>query len=205
MSQTYFDAVADQWDAMHEQFFPDRLKDEAADAMGVRVGGRYLDVGAGTGFLTSALVARGAHATAIDASPEMVRLLRARFPGIDAREADAERLPFPDASFDGAFANMCLHHVERPEAALREMARVVKPGGRIVVTDLDAHEHEFLRVEHHERWMGFERDDVRAWMRDAGLEEVTVDCAGADCCADSASGGARAEISVFLAVGRKAA
>lgn len=55
------------------------------------------------------------------------------------------------------FANMCPHHVENPPEAIREMARVVQPGGRLVITDLEPHDFTFLREEHHDRWMGFAR------------------------------------------------
>jgi hypothetical protein len=76
-------------------------------------------------------------------------------------------------------------------------------GGRLAITDLDAHEFAFLRTEHHDRWMGFERDAVYGWLLDAGLETVGTDCVGADCCADSSSSGESASISIFVAFGRK--
>lgn len=205
MSTPYFDAVAPRWDSMRSSFFPDAVREKAIAASGVRTGGRALDVGAGTGFVSEALLERGVRVVAVDASPEMVRLLEARLGprGLVARLGDAERLPVEDDSADGVFANMCLHHVERPGAALREMTRAAAPGGAVVVTDLDAHGFTWLREEHHDRWMGFERAQVAAWMREAGLVDVAVEDASEECCASSGCGGADARIGIFLARGVK--
>jgi hypothetical protein len=68
---------------------------------------------------------------------------------------------------------------------------------------LDADEFTFLRTEHHDRWMGFERDAVRGWLLDAGLQNVGTDCVGTNCCADPITSGESASISIFVAFGRK--
>ena len=116
----------------------------------------------------------------------------------------AEHLPLETASVDYAFANMYLHHVEDPPTAIAEMVRILKPGGRLVVTDLDTHEFEFLRTEQHDRWLGFERADVRRWFREAGLDGVRVECVGEKCCAESEDG-EDAAISIFIASGARPA
>ena len=102
-----------------------------------------------------------------------------------------------------AFANMHLHHVPAPGEAVKEMARTLGPGGRLVNTDLDAHDFEFLREEHHDRWMGFERSDIERWFREAGLSGVSVEDARESCCAESASGAESASVSIFAASGVK--
>ncbi len=83
------------------------------------------------------------------------------------------------------------------------MARIVKPGGRVVITDLDEHTFEFLVAEQHDRWMGFKREDVKRWFEEAGLQNVAVESVNVSCCADSACKTERAEVSMFLAIGVK--
>ena len=118
---------------------------------------------------------------------------------------EAESLPLDAASVDYAFANMFLHHVEDPAATIKDMARTLKPGGKLVITDLDEHTHEFLREEQHDRWLGFKREAVAAWFEAAGLTNVIVDCIeGEECCATSCTcSDEHAEISIFVASGQK--
>ena len=99
---------------------------------------------------------------AADKSEKMLDGLRRRIPvsGVERRVGSAERIPIEDEAVDYVFANMLLHHVEEPSRAIREMARVLRPGGVVVVTDLDSHEFEFLRTERHDHWKGFERVNV---------------------------------------------
>jgi len=68
---------------------------------------------------------------------------------------------------------------------------------------MDEHEFEFLLREHHDRWMGFKREQVERWFLEAELKNVVVDCAGEDCCAQSSGGDEIASVSVFLASGEK--
>jgi SAM-dependent methyltransferase len=95
-----------------------------ADFAGVTSGMRVLDVGAGTGALTAALLARGASVAAADPSPEFVAVLRRRFPGLEVEEAPAESLPYGTGVFDLALAQLVLAFVTDGPAAVAEMARV---------------------------------------------------------------------------------
>ena len=104
-----------------------------ADACGVRAGQRVLDVGCGPGALTVELVRRlGPDAvTAIDPSPPFVEAAAARFPRVDVRTGAAEDLPFADATFDAALAQLVVHFMADPVQGLREMGRVTRPGGTV--------------------------------------------------------------------------
>jgi hypothetical protein len=79
---------------------------------------------------------------------------------------------------------------------------VLKPGGRLVVTDADTHDHQWLRIEQHDRWLGFDRQEVAAWFTRAGLEDVRVGDTR-EICSPVSSAGTRAAITIFLATGRK--
>ncbi len=204
-SQDYFDDVAENWDAMRESFFPDEVRDVALATAGVRAGEVAGDVGAGSGFITQALLRAGASVIAVDPSEAMLEVMKQKFGSQAAayRQGSAEALPIPDGALDHVFANMALHHVEHPEQAIHEMARTLKPGGKLVITDLDEHHFTFLAEEHHDRWMGFKRGDVQHWFEQAGLKQVSVKGIGSECCADSSCGTQRAEVSIFIALGIK--
>jgi ubiquinone/menaquinone biosynthesis C-methylase UbiE len=203
----YFDEIGADWDDFREGLFSEAVRDRALDVANVKAGELAADIGAGTGFLTEALAARGLRVLAVDQSEVMLEELGRKFSvidGVECRRGVAEALPIDDACVDHAFANMFLHHVEDPAPTIREMARTLRPGGHLVITDLDAHEHEFLREEQHDRWLGFERDDVRTWLSEAGLVDVKTDCAGSDCCTTSSAGEGIA-VSIFIASAKRPA
>ncbi|MBN0045963.1 class I SAM-dependent methyltransferase [Streptomyces actuosus] len=102
------------------------------DTAGVGAGTRVLDVGTGTGTAAAAAVERGARVRAVDADAGMVAAARAR--GVDARTAVLPELPYGDGEFDAVVGNFALNHVGRPRAALAELRRVLRPGGRVAVT-----------------------------------------------------------------------
>ncbi|AXI80867.1 class I SAM-dependent methyltransferase [Peterkaempfera bronchialis] len=104
------------------------------DAAGVRQGTRVLDVGTGTGTAAAAACARGAAVAAVDAEPGMVTLAARTAPDAEVRLAALPGLPFPDDAFDAVVGNFVLNHVGRPRAALAELHRVTRPGGRIALT-----------------------------------------------------------------------
>ncbi|MFQ5854132.1 MAG: class I SAM-dependent methyltransferase [Anaerolineae bacterium] len=205
-SRDYFDRVAHEWDEMRESFFSEAVRDKAFTVAGIQAGQLAADIGAGTGFVAEGLVQNGLRVIAVDQSEAMLAEMRSKFAGvegIDYRVGEADRLPIPDEAVDYAFANMYLHHVQFPPQAIKEMVRTVKPGGRLVITDLDEHHFDFLRDEHHDRWMGFKREKIEEWFLEAGLKNIVVDCVGEDCCAQSSRGGEYASISIFVASGEK--
>lgn len=136
--------------------------------------GRVLDIGTGTGRLLELLAPRVSAGLGVDASRAMLALARARLAQADlahlaVRQADMYRLPLPDRAYDLVVLQMVLHYADDPAAVLAEAARVLAPGGRLVVVDLAAHGRDDLAAKLAHRWPGFTDDAVRARLRDAGL------------------------------------
>jgi SAM-dependent methyltransferase len=125
-----FDIAADAYDQFMGRWSRP-LAPLLAELAEVRAGQRVLDVGCGPGALTTELVARlgPAAVTGVDPSAPFVAAARARHPGVDVRQAAAEQLPFPDATFDATLAQLVVHFMADPVAGLGEMARVTRPGG----------------------------------------------------------------------------
>jgi SAM-dependent methyltransferase len=126
-------ALANDWAAYGEQIgLP--LQGAALDAAHVTAGTRLLDAGCGAGLLPLLAHLRGAQVTAFDAAPTLLAVVRERVPTADVREGDLEALPFADSSFDAVTAVNGVFYAADMAAAMRELARVVRPGGRIVIT-----------------------------------------------------------------------
>jgi arsenite methyltransferase len=201
----YFDEIAGQWDALRTGFFTDEVRAEVLRRLVPHPDMRVADVGSGTGFLAAGLAPLVARVTCVDASAGMLDQARENlksFANVRYRQSDGERLPLDDGSVDAIVANMYLHHAPDPAQALGEMARALRPGGRLVLTDLDQHAEEWMRTEMADVWLGFGRDQVREWLEQAGLEQIDVDACGQICSASTPDGHA-ANISIFVAQGTK--
>lgn len=204
-SKTYFNHVASTRNEMPATFFSTRIRDLVLGVAEIQKGCQAADIGAGTGFLTEALIGAETHVIAIDQSEKMLEKLNQKFASIgsvDLRLGDAEQLPVPDHSIDRVFANMYLHHVEYPGLAIKEMKRILKPGGRLVITDLEKHDYEFLKMEHHDRWPGFYRSDIRHWLKISGFSNIIIGTVSSERChAMSGSYNEKTEVNIFLATG----
>jgi ubiquinone/menaquinone biosynthesis C-methylase UbiE len=130
-NRDYYDAFAEGYDERRGGGYHKLIDDQAAELVR-RVGtsGELLDVGCGTGLILERVTRFARHARGVDLSPGMLDRARAR--GLDVSEADAATLPFDDATFDVAYSFKVLSHVGDLRACLREMARVVRPGGHLV-------------------------------------------------------------------------
>jgi SAM-dependent methyltransferase len=107
--------------------------DHAIHRLSPRAGERILDLGTGTGLAARRIAALGAQVTGVDLGAELIEAAKRLAPGVDFRVGDAEQLPFDDAAFDAAVSTFGVMFVHRPEAAAAELARVVRPGGRIAL------------------------------------------------------------------------
>lgn len=206
-SSAYFKQVAEQWDDLRKGYFPDSLREEVIAKAYLLPEMQVADIGAGSGFLSSALVERVGMVNLVDASEEMLSQAKknlSSYSNTTFHIAEGRTIPLPDVSVDAVFANMYLHHAPDPLAAIQEMTRLLKPGGRLLISDLDLHTHTWLQEEMADEWPGFERDQIMAWFKAAGLVNTYIDCSGSDCCGTSQADVSRtAVISTFIAVGSK--
>jgi ubiquinone/menaquinone biosynthesis C-methylase UbiE len=204
-SRIYFAQVADEWDQLRSGFFTETMRDAAIEKAELVPNAVVADIGTGTGFVLQGLIGKGQSLVGFDESPEMLEIARRRFaasPEVRFEQTDGRTLPAPDGSFDAVFANMYLHHAPDPAAAVTEMARILKPGGKLIITDLDSHDQDWMRQAMADRWLGFEREDVRSWYEAAGLAQVDIDCAEGTCDCSAPEGEALA-LSIFVASGQK--
>lgn len=180
--KNFFDIVGPEWDALRSVLGDDLLRAKATAAL-VNPGLRVADIGTGTGILALELAALGLDVIGIDRSEAMLETARQKWRSVASEEpgqiefctGDAHELPLESASVDAAFAHMVLHSLENPERAIREMARVVRPGGRIILVDFMPHEHEWMKQELGLLWLGFAPETIAQWIDSAGLEAARID------------------------------
>ncbi len=137
------------------------------------------DLGAGDGGFALTLAQQAQKVIAVDASEKMIEVgrdqaLRAGFAHIDFRLGDMEELPIESASVDVAFFSQSLHHAAHPGRALAEAARILKPGGRVVVLDLLKHRFEEARELYADEWLGFGESELEQLLSGAGFAQVHI-------------------------------
>src|SRR5213594_4152937 len=202
-SKEYFEEVSGSWDVLRKGFYGDEIRDTVLTAARLLPKNTVLDVGAGTGFLTEGAAKIARKVIALDFSEAMLSEARAKLGGrnVEFKIGNVEQIPLPDASIDAVIGNMVLHHCQRPETAVKEMTRVLAPKGRLVLSDLQEHDHNSLRKEHADLWMGFKMSYVGGIMHEAGLEDVSVESLSS-CCSETKEEG-QIDIPMFLAAGHK--
>jgi ArsR family transcriptional regulator len=137
------------------------------------------DLGCGDGYLTIEAARWARRVIAIDRSDEVLKRARAlarrrKVTNIVWKRGELEQLPLKDASVDIALLSQALHHAADPSLALHEAARVLRPGGRLLVLDLRRHEEAWVRDRFGDRWLGFEDAELGALIKGAGLSDVRV-------------------------------
>jgi ArsR family transcriptional regulator len=172
-AERYFAARADQWDAIRSLHVPDdAVEARMRDLLGTDLG-RLVDIGTGTGRILELFAPAARSATGIDRSPEMLRLARAKLAEapvpVELRQGDVAALPLADGCADTAVLHQVLHYIPAPEAALAEIARIIAPGGRLLIVDFASHDREELRAQDAHARLGFSDEQIASWLRASGL------------------------------------
>ncbi|MCB2088359.1 MAG: metalloregulator ArsR/SmtB family transcription factor [Sphingomonadaceae bacterium] len=181
----YFARHAAEWDRLRAMLVPaEEIEAALVDALGQGEAGpaglgQLLDIGTGTGRIAELLAGAADHVVAVDKSPEMLRLARARLQALPATsvelvQGDFSALPLPDASFDTVIFHQVLHYAQEPAYALGEAARVCRAGGRIAIVDLATHSREELRDRHAHARLGFSDEQVQDMLTAHGFKPTAT-------------------------------
>lgn len=174
-AQAYFRAHAHEWDAIRRLHAPEEQVEAAIkSALSGAPIGSLLDLGTGTGRILELFAGEMERGVGIDLSSEMLAVARANLERAGVRNAtvrqgDIYSLALPRDSFDVVVIHQVLHFLEDAPRALKEAARVLRPGGRLLVIDFDPHDLEFLREQHAHRRLGFAPEMMENWLTQAGL------------------------------------
>lgn len=176
VAQSYFNENAAEWDRIRSLHVPEREVEAAIlDALGAGPYDLILDLGTGTGRILELTASRARQLIGIDANREMLKCARvriddARLRNCSVRLADIYDLPFAEACANAVLIHQVLHFLDNPKAAIVEAARVLSPGGRLIVVDFAPHSLEFLREEHAHLRLGFAADEIATWLFECGFE-----------------------------------
>ena len=175
-SQEFFSSSAGQWDRLRDDLFGDRVHLAALAAL---AGGDWVvgDLGCGTGQVSASLAPFVGRVIAVDESAAMLQAARRRLAGldnVDLRRGQLEGLPIDDGKLDMASLMLVLHHVPEPAKALSEVARVLRPGGRVIIGDMLPHDRESYRQQMGHVWLGFSDDQIGRLLADSGFERTRI-------------------------------
>ncbi len=174
-ARQYFEQIAPIWDeerSLHAA--ADTVEAAIVGVVGARRLGRLLDVGTGTGRMLQLLADRADRAVGLDSSHSMLSVARANLErtGLvnwELRQGDVHSPPLEAASFDLVVVHQVLHYLDDPTGAVAQAARLVAPGGRLLVVDFAPHRHDFLRAAAHRR-LGFSHQQLADWFDHAGFD-----------------------------------
>jgi ubiquinone/menaquinone biosynthesis C-methylase UbiE len=177
----YFAAQAANWDDVRALHVPEeRVEAAIREAIGAGKVQTLLDLGTGTGRMLELLGPLAARVTGIDQSPQMLsvardRIERAGLRNVQLRQGDIYAAPVEPDCYDLVIMHQVLHYLDDPLRAIREAARALRPGGRLLIVDFAPHEEETLRTVHAHRRLGFAAGEIAGFMAAAGLDLISKD------------------------------
>ena len=178
---SWFETNAGEWDAIRSLHIAEEQVEAAiAGVIGDTPIGQLIDIGTGTGRMLELFAGRAGHALGIDRSSEMLRLARAKLSeqglgNTELRQADLYALPLGDGAADVAIIHHVLHFAQQPGAAIAEAARVLTPGGRLLIADFAPHDREELRARDAHTRLGFSDEQMATWFAAAGLAPARIE------------------------------
>jgi ArsR family transcriptional regulator len=175
-SEAFFATAAGQWDRLRAGLFGDAFHLWAVLGLidpGLVVG----DLGCGTGQLAQTIAPHVARVIAVDASPDMLEAARERLAGlanVDLRRGELEALPIETGELHAAMLSLVLHYSPDPARTLAEVARALRPGGRVLVVDMLPHDREDYQQQMGHVWLGFSDRQITKFLEGAGFGDVRI-------------------------------
>lgn len=170
----FFSTSAGEWDRLRAELFGRRV--ELLALLGLLDPGWVVgDLGCGTGQVSETLSPFVARIIAVDESPEMLDAARVRLTGrrnVELRRGELEALPVTEHALDAAVLFLVLPYLAEPAAALTEVARALRPGGRVLIADMTPHDRESYRHQMGHLWLGFSEEQLGEWLREAGFRGI---------------------------------
>ncbi|MEO1552775.1 MAG: metalloregulator ArsR/SmtB family transcription factor [Pseudomonadota bacterium] len=174
-AESYFSNIAEDWDRLRSLHYPETdIEAAILQKIGDQRFERVVDLGTGTGRMLALLAPRAQEAEGLDLSHHMLTVARANLNRAEignarVRQGDVTDTPFDANSADLVIVHQVLHYLEQPDDLITEAARILKPGGQLLVVDFAPHDLEFLRESQGHRRLGIREDDMIAWADTAGL------------------------------------
>lgn len=181
-SEEFFSTAAGQWDTVRSDLFGASPESGALLAL-LDASWDVADLGCGTGQVSSTIAPWVKHVIAVDASIAMLSAARSRLAdhaNVDVRRGDLEAVPIAAHSVDVALLFLVLHYVPEVQQVIAEAARILRPGGRVLIVDMEAHGRTEYREQMGHVWQGFERNQMAGWLADAGFDSVRFGRVGTD-------------------------
>ncbi|MDR0466910.1 MAG: metalloregulator ArsR/SmtB family transcription factor [Deltaproteobacteria bacterium] len=178
-TRQFFNAIAEDWDALNREVLGDFDLAEAVCAAMPANCGAAADLGCGTGMVLERMRFHARELIGVDGSSRMLELARRRFsasggqgdadPQVSLRIGELEHLPLRDGEAHFACINLVLHHLSEPLPALKEIRRILQPGGLLLAADFDKHGNERMRKDYGDRWLGFDEAALHTMFAKAGF------------------------------------
>ena len=179
-TKEFFNRVAPEWEDIRRGYYDESVKNKLVEMKLLKSGMTVMDLGAGDGYLSRAVARYVKKVVAVDISAEMLRELAKKaasesIANIETLESDGCDVPVDDASMEILCPSMYLHHIEEPEQAVKEIKRVLKPGGKVFLADFKEHSNKELKEKMHDVWQGFSADEIREWFTKCGFREIKME------------------------------
>lgn len=179
-TKEFFNEVASEWEEMRKSYYDESIKGKLEELDILERHMTVIDLGAGDGYISRSIAGSVKKVIAVDISSEMLNELKRKanleeIENIETLETDGLDIPIDKSSVDVVCANMFLHHIEEPALAIKEMYRILKPGGTVFLADFYEHVDFAMKEKMHDVWAGFNPTELKTWVEKSGFKDVCIE------------------------------